>query len=153
MQPYQLIMVLINRNDEAEFLFLVTHTYTFDEEAFKAIQDHVTMWLLTAAGRKFVLGREFDDVYFPWSEICTEHPEVIASTPGVTKFEYLPYQAFALGRDDNPAPSSISLNRLTGKRRIELDHDMIEELLKKGITPCRTQTTPSTPPSPPAPAT
>ena len=128
MQPAQFIMALIDRNDEIEFLFIVTHTHKWDEDAFKAIGNHITKWLLTADGRKFVRSKEFDDVYFPWSEICTEHPEVIATTPGVTKFEYLPCHAFAVGRDDNSAPWTISTNRQTGKRRIELDHSMIETL-------------------------
>ena len=128
MQPAQFIMASIDRNDEIEFLFIVTHTHKWDKDAFKAIENHITKWLLTADGRKFVRSKEFDDVYFPWSEVLHEHPEVIATTPGVTKIEYLPCNAFAVGQDDNPAPWTISTNRQTGKRRIKLDHNMIEAL-------------------------
>lgn len=154
MLPSQFIMALVDRNDEIEYLFMVIHTHEWDRDAFTAIENQLTTWLLTPEGRKFVLGPEFNDTHFPWGEICTAHPEVILATPGITKLEYLPYQAFAVGQDDNPSPWSISVDRLTGKRRIYLDKDMIEELLKKGITPCNTQATPPTPPSPPpAPAT
>ncbi len=129
MQPSQFMLTTVNKEDEAEYIFLITHTYEWDKDALNAIQNHVTKWLLTAAGRRFMRKQPVYQSDFPWSDLLTDTPEVVAAAPGILKVEYMPYMIFALGQDDHPEPWSVDRNPTTDKRIFALDKDTIRDLL------------------------
>jgi hypothetical protein len=127
MLPMKMVLVVFN-HDEITDLYMLTHTYGTHTEATKAISNHVTLWLLTADGRRFVREHGIDSNKFPWQKML-EHPKVLKKAPGILEVELLPYTSCPVYEDDTVSPWWIDFRANCPKGRHLLDKEKVRELL------------------------
>lgn len=123
----KMVLVVFNRDEIAD-VYMLTHTYDTHTEATEAISNYVTLWLLSAAGRRFARELRIDSTKFPWQKLL-EHPEMLKKAPGILEVELLPYTSCPVYEDDTVSPWWIDFQANHPKGRHLLDKEMVKELL------------------------
>lgn len=135
MIPFQMACVVFKR-DEPTDIYLVKHTYELNSDARTAMQNQVTCWLLTAAGRKFI--REYNNSHgiSLWAALFDQHADVLVKAPGILSVELMPCPVVAVWEeDDTTSPWWKDFQADHPKGRLLLDKERIQDLQPKGTQP------------------
>ncbi len=92
---------IVFTNDEPAEIYLVKHTYELNSDATTAMQTHVTKWLLTAEGRRFLRNHDNSHNVSFWAALFEQHSEMLAKTPGILAIELLPCHPMPVYEEDD----------------------------------------------------